>query len=398
MRYALAQAELGLGRTAPNPAVGCVILDLAGRMVGAGYHVRAGADHAEVMALKNAGAAAAGGTLYVTLEPCSHWGRTPPCADAIIRAGVARVIVSMMDPDDRVSGQGLQRLRAAGVEVLVGPGALAARRLNEAYLKFKRYGFPFVLLKTAMTLDGRIATRSGDSRWVTSRAARAYVQQLRDQYDAVMVGVGTVLRDDPALTVRPNEISAAAGREPRSPVRVILDSRARTPPTARVLSEPGRCVILCSEPEPAGAAELRARGAEVVALESRGPGVDFRAAMHYIAEQGLHSVMIEGGPRVSASAMTSRLVDRWLVFIAPKLVGDVNAPGPVAGRGPELMEDARPTGRLRVRRFPPDVAVETDLEVDIGPPTQSDPGEADGDSAASGEMGQGAFEGADHDG
>jgi len=375
MREALRQAALGLGRTAPNPAVGCVILNAEGVCVAEGYHARAGEPHAEAVALQKAGLAAAGGTLYVTLEPCSHWGRTPPCADAIIRAGIARVVAAIPDPDPRVCGQGFARLKSAGVEVVVGIGAAPARRLNEAYLKVKQTGLPFVLLKMAMTLDGRIATRSGDSRWITSPAARAHVQQLRDRCDAVMVGIGTVIADDPRLTVRSGEIPDSPGRTPRSPTRVILDSRARISLEARALQPPGRRLVIVTPAAPASAVgALENAGAEVITVpekpgipEDKSPGerdasrVDLPAALRLLAERGLHSILLEGGAEVAAGALAAGLVDRVLFFIAPRILGDREAPGPVGGGGPLWMRDARETGRLRTLRFGPDIAIETDL-------------------------------------
>ena len=361
MRLALEEAEKARGRTAPNPMVGCVVLDRHRNLVGRGFHERAGQPHAEVVALEEAGEAARGGTLYVTLEPCSHWGRTPPCADAILRAGIARVVAAMEDPDPRVAGAGFLRLLEAGVEVAPGVEEEAARKLNEAYLKAKRKGLPFLLLKMAMTLDGRTATRSGDSKWITSPVSRSHVQLLRDQYDAVMVGIGTVLRDDPRLTVRPGELPDSV-RSPRNPVRVVLDSRARLPLDANVLHAPGRTIVLATEAaDPRAVQALRGAGAIVETLESEGDRVGVRPALEYLVSEGIHSVLSEGGAEVAGSLLEAGLVDRVLFFLAPKLLGDREAPGPVGGVGPLQMSAARPTAELRVLHFPPDIAIETDL-------------------------------------
>lgn len=361
IQAALAQAAHGLGRTAPNPAVGCVIVDRAGVIIAEGFHERAGRPHAEVVALEKAGPAAAGSTVYVTLEPCSHWGRTPPCADALIRAGVSRVVAAMADPDPRVQGRGFQRLRDANIEVQVGPGGAAARRLNEGYIKVKQDGLPFLLLKMAMTLDGKIATPTGDSRWVTGPAARSYVQELRDRADAVMVGVGTVLADNPSLTVRPAEFSASVCI-PRNHARVVLDSRGRLPLDAKVIILPGRRLLMTTDAAPKGALdELRSRGVEVHIVESEGGRVSLPAAMRRLAEEGLQWVLMEGGAEAAASAIRGGMVDRLLFFIAPKILGGSDSPGPVGGEAPYLMDAAHKTGRLHVRRFGPDLAIETDL-------------------------------------
>ena len=361
MSAALRQAEKGRGRTAPNPAVGCVILGADGAMVAEGYHERVGEPHAEAIALMSAGAAAIGSTVYVTLEPCSHWGRTPPCADALVRAGVRRVVAAIADPDPRVSGAGFRRLRDARIEVVVGIGAAAARRMNEGYLKVKRTGLPFVVLKMAMTLDGKIATQTGDSRWVTSLESRAYVHRLRDASDAVMVGIGTVLADNPALTVRLDTDQQVPGRTPRNPLRIILDSRARLRLDARVLTEPGHCILITSEAADRDAlAGLVSAGAEPIIVSAQDGKPDLAHALRCLADRGIHSILCEGGAEVAASLLTCGLVDRLLVFIAPKVIGGRSAPGPVGGEGLARMQDALQCHRLKVHRFGTDLALETE--------------------------------------
>jgi diaminohydroxyphosphoribosylaminopyrimidine deaminase/5-amino-6-(5-phosphoribosylamino)uracil reductase len=360
MRVALKEASRGLGRTAPNPAVGCVIVDAGGQEIARGFHARAGLPHAEAVALSVAGARAAGATVYVTLEPCAHWGRTPP--DALIRAEVARVVVATTDPDERVSGRGIQRMLDAGIQVDVGVEQQAARRLLEGYLKVRKTGLPFLVLKMAMTLDGKIASRTGDSKWVTSARARSYVQAMRDTADAVMVGVGTALADDPSLTVRLDELPAGPQRELRQPLRVILDSRARLPVSARVLREPGQCVIITTDA--ARTSDLRALedvGAEIAVVDMTAGHVAPDAAMLYLAQRGVQKVILEGGGAVASSFVLQGLVSRVAFFIAPKLLSGNEAPGPLGGQGPVLMREAIPVGSLRVRRFTPDILIEADI-------------------------------------
>jgi diaminohydroxyphosphoribosylaminopyrimidine deaminase/5-amino-6-(5-phosphoribosylamino)uracil reductase len=312
MRLALTLARRGEGTTSPNPMVGALVVR-DGAVIGQGFHERAGGPHAEVGALDGAGDRAAGATLYVTLEPCSHHGRTPPCADLVLARGVCRVVCAMPDPDPRVSGRGIERLRGAGVEVTVGVLEAEARRLNAFYVKHRATGLPFVILKLAQSLDGRIATASGDSRWITGEAARGRAHLLRSRVDAVLVGVGTVIADDPLLTVR-----GVAGRDP---ARIVVDSALRTPASARLFG-PGRAIVATTEAaDESRAQRLRERGAEVWRLPSAGGRVDLRALMAELGRQGFLSVMIEGGAAVAASALRGGLVDRAQVFIAPRVIG-----------------------------------------------------------------------------
>lgn len=312
MRLALDLARQGEGRTSPNPTVGAVAVR-DGVVVGRGFHAQAGGPHAEVGAFDEAGDRAAGATLYVTLEPCSHHGRTPPCADLILSRGISRVVCAMVDPDPRVSGRGIERLRKAGVEVTVGVLEAEARRLNAFYVKHRTTGLPFVILKLAQSLDGRIATASGDSRWITGEAARDRAHLLRSRVDAVLVGVGTVIADDPRLTVR-----RVAGRDP---ARVVVDSALRIPGMARAFG-PGRTIVATTEGADEGRArKLRERGAEVWRLPSTAGRVDLRALMAELGRQGFLSVMIEGGAAVAASALKAGVVDQAQVFIAPRVIG-----------------------------------------------------------------------------
>jgi len=334
MRMALTLAARGRGRTSPNPMVGAVLVR-NGQVVGQGYHERAGLPHAEVMAIKDAGPAARGSTLYVNLEPCCHTGRTGPCTEAIIEAGIGRVVAAMRDPNPLVAGRGLARLRAAGVEVTEGVLAGEAARLNEVFIKYITQRLPFVVIKAAMSLDGKIATRLGASQWITGPAARERVHRLRDWYDAVMVGIGTILRDDPSLTTRLPE----GGRDP---VRVILDSTARTPPDARVLAQtsPAPTIIATTEQAPAARIEaLRERGAEVLVC-GPGPRVDVRLLLEELARREITSVLVEGGAGVNAALLEAGLVDKVVWFIAPVIIGGREAPGPVGGQGAAVLAEA----------------------------------------------------------
>jgi len=328
MRRALALAARAAGRTSPNPMVGALGVK-EGKGGGEGGLLCAGTPHAEVHALAAAGEAARGATVYVTLEPCCHYGRTGPCADALIAAGVKRVVAAMTDPNPKVCGQGLDRLRAAGVEVVEGVLACEAARLNEAFIKWVTTGMPFGIMKTAMTLDGKIATRTGKSRWITGPAARERVHRLRDACDAILVGVGTVLADDPELTAR---LPEGGGR---NPLRVVADSTARTPLTARVASDGlAPTLVAATAAAPAERVEaLRAAGVEVLILPAAATGVDLRALWRALGERRLTSVLVEGGATVNAAALAANVIDKVYAFVAPKVFGGRAAPGPVGGGG-----------------------------------------------------------------
>lgn len=316
MREALRLARRGLGRTSPNPAVGAVVVR-AGRVVGRGYTRPAGGPHAEVVALRQAGEKARGATLYVTLEPCAHHGRTPPCTDAVRDAGIARVVIACRDPNPSVRGDGAGRLRRAGIGVSTG---VLRREGEEAIRFFHKHvttGLPWVTLKLAASMDGRIATASGDSRWVTGAAARRFVHELRDTHDAVLVGAETVLRDDPALTCR--------RRGGRDPVRVILDGRLRLPESARVVRQ-GTVILTRSGAPTAKVARLRRRGATVIAVPGSGARIPWRTALRVLAERDVCSVLVEGGGAVAAEALRGGEVDELLLFYAPKLVGGDGRP------------------------------------------------------------------------
>jgi diaminohydroxyphosphoribosylaminopyrimidine deaminase/5-amino-6-(5-phosphoribosylamino)uracil reductase len=356
MRRAIELARLGEGRTRPNPAVGAVIVN-DGEVVGEGYHPQAGEPHAEIFALRQAGAKARGAELYVTLEPCSHYGRTGPCAEAVLAAGIRRVCIGTVDPNPQVAGRGIVLLRSAGVEVCVGVLDADCRRLIAPFAKHVTTGLPFVVLKSAMTLDGRTATVTGDSRWITGAESRAWVHQLRDRMDAVMVGIGTVLRDDPLLTTRLPE----GGRDA---ARIVVDSRLRIPESSAILGVESAAPTIIATTHAAPAekiARLEARGAHVVVTAAGEEGVDLRDLLRQLGSSGIQSILLEGGNILNASALKAGLIDRVMIFIAPLLLGSGEAPGVFAGPGAERLADALRIAAVQVRRFGDDTLIEGEV-------------------------------------
>jgi diaminohydroxyphosphoribosylaminopyrimidine deaminase/5-amino-6-(5-phosphoribosylamino)uracil reductase len=324
MAAACALARRGLGRVWPNPAVGCVILDASGRVVGRGWTRPGGRPHAETEALNMAGAQAKGGTAYVTLEPCSHHGETPPCADALINAGIRRVVSSMSDPDPRVHGTGFKRLREAGIEVVEGVGLKEAEAINEGFFRKIRTGRPLVVLKAATTLDGRIATGSGESQWITGEVARARSHLLRSQFDAIMVGIGTAAADNPTLTCR------LPGLTNRSPVRIVVDGRRRLSLTSNLVvsarRQPTWLVSLAGGHDARYEAFVSA-GVEIIeASPDKSGQPDLATVMKKLAERGLSRILVEGGSRLSAALLRDDLVDRIYWFRAPGIIGGDGLP------------------------------------------------------------------------
>lgn len=360
MRRALRLAQNSF--STPNPGVGCVLVR-DGKVVGEGWTQPVGQAHAEVMALRSAGERARGSTAYVTLEPCCHWGRTPPCTDALIAAGVARVIAATQDNDPRVGGKGLAILRDSGMAVSVGLLEPEARESNAAFFHFHATHTPFVTLKTAMTLDGKIATRTGHSQWITGARARQYVHKLRAQSGAVMVGIGTLLADDAQLTAR-----TTGTPFPRQPLRIVVDSYLRTPPAAAVVQQASPDTPLLIATTQSAEAERETKlccpGVEILRLPSTSAGrVDLEALMRVLAEREIISVMVEGGGELNASLLQAGLAHNALFFIAPKLIGGRDAPTPIEGEGIATMTDSLLLGRLKVRRFGPDIALEGRIHV-----------------------------------
>ncbi len=368
MRRALEVARAGVGLVSPNPAVGAVVVDASGREVGAGTHTYDGVKHAEILALEQAGNAARGGTLYLNLEPCSHQGRTGPCADAVIAAGIGRVMCSMEDPNPRVAGRGFAKLRASGIKVDVGLFEGEAKKLNESFAKYIRLGKPLVTLKSAMTLDGKIAdatkpgaepgsatpvtegARSG-YHWITGEVARAHVQQLRHQSDAIMVGVGTVMADDPLLTDR----SGLPRR--RKLLRVILDSYLRIPLASRVIQTAEHDVlVLCSTAEDETRRALEAKGIRVQQVSAAAEGrPDFAAIVQSLGELEITSLLLEGGALVNGAALASGEVDKVFLYYAPRILGGGAVPF-IAGE--DLRGRPQCVQRFELHRFGEDFAVE----------------------------------------
>jgi diaminohydroxyphosphoribosylaminopyrimidine deaminase/5-amino-6-(5-phosphoribosylamino)uracil reductase len=337
-------------RTSPNPMVGAVVVDVSGQSVGEGYHVRAGEPHAERVALAQAGTRARGGTLYVTLEPCAHQGRTPPCVEAVVEAGVSRVVAAVRDPYPATAGVGLERLREAGVATEAGVLAGEAEELNRFFLHRWRTGRPYVTAKFAMSLDGKIATRNRESRWISSEESRRHGHELRHQHDTLMVGVGTVLADDPELAARP-----PARESPRQPLRVILDSRLRTPASAKAV--PGALIACTPAASAAARKTLIDAGAQIAELPAGTDGVDVGALLDLLTGRGLNSVLVEGGAGVHGSFFGSRLVQRVHAYVAPVVIGGVEAPGPVGGRGVDRLAAALRLTGVRTMSLGEDVLI-----------------------------------------
>lgn len=349
MKRALELAERGRGWVEPNPLVGAVFVR-EGRLVGEGWHQRYGQAHAEVNALAAAGDLANGSTLYVTLEPCCHHGKTPPCTDAVLRAGIHRVVAAMADPFPLVAGQGVRQLEAAGVAVEIGLGEAEARRLNAPYLKLLATGQPYVHAKWAMTLDGKIATRTGDSRWISSEGSRRMVHTLRGRMDVIIVGIGTALADDPQLTARPPG--------PRTALRVVLDSKGRLPANS-VLARTARetpTVVATTAPAPEPwAAQLRALGCEVWCLPALNGQPAVSALLTELGRRRLTNVLVEGGSAVLGSFLEAGAVDEVSVFIAPRLAGGAAALTPVGGLGVERIAEALRLTPIEVGQIDGDV-------------------------------------------
>lgn len=313
MAQALRLAERGLYTTSPNPRVGCVIVNNK-VVVGEGWHQRAGEPHAEVLALRQAGESARGATAYVTLEPCSHFGRTPPCADALVAAGVTRVVAAMQDPNPQVAGNGLARLAAASIATSCGLLEQQAQQLNIGFIQRMTRARPWLRIKTASSLDGKIALANGDSKWITGAAARQDAHRLRARSCAILTGIGTVLADNPQLNVRDIDTS-------RQPLKIIVDSHLRTPADARILQDKGT-IIAYTQADIARQEQLTQAGAELVQINAHGTRVDLSALMTILAQRGINEVMTEAGAHLNTALITANLVDEWVMYIAPTLLGD----------------------------------------------------------------------------
>ena len=353
MARAIELARLGVGKTWPNPMVGCVVVR-DGELIAEGYHHRHGEDHAEVDALRKVGFEAQGATLFVNLEPCCHYGCTPPCTDAILRSGIGRVVVGMLDGNPLINGKGVRILEDAGVDVRVGVLEGACRALNEVYAVNLTSPRPFVTLKAAMTADGRLATRTGKSKWITGEDARHHVHEERAAHQAVLVGVGTVLSDDPSLNVR-----LPGQDELVDPIRVVLDSTLRTPPSAKLFASTGK-VIICTTSSQIGnerAQKLEGLGAELICCGD-GVRVDLEAALAALSQRGVSALLVEGGAQIHGALLDAGCVDRLLLYVAPKLFGGAGALPIAQGSGADDPKEALKLTPFNVRRLGDDLLLE----------------------------------------
>ena len=367
MEHALGLAERATALASPNPLVGAVLVR-DGKVVGEAFHTYEGRKHSEVLAIEQAGEAAQGAALYINLEPCCHTGRTGPCTEAILAAGIKRVVAAMADPNPQVSGRGFESLRQSGVEVEPGLCREQAERLNDSFARYIRSGLPLVTLKTAMTLDGRIAAPDDNMGWVTSEAARAHVQRQRHAHDAILTGIGTILADDPLLTDR-------CGLPRRRPLlRVVMDSHLRIPPTARLLGDINNDLLIFALPsaDSAKRRELEGRGVQVCALGSAADSAamtkpagrwrydrpDLHRVLEELGRREITSVLLEAGAELNGAALDAGLVDKVFLYYAPKILGGRDSLPMAGGRGVRAMRDALPVQRIRRYDFGPDFAVE----------------------------------------
>jgi len=362
MALALRLAAKGRGKTSPNPMVGALVVK-DGRIVGHGYHHGPGKPHAEIIALNQAGRRAKGATLYVTLEPCCHLlKRTPPCVPTIIQSGVWQVVVAMADPNSQVKGRGIVALRRAGIAVTTEVAQEKASQLNRWYSHWATTGRPYVILKAGMTLDGKVATAKGESRWITGWLARQDAHRLRSLVDAVVVGVGTILHDDPTLTARLSDRPLKLA--PRQPLRVVLDSWLRTPSTAKVCAKQGLAKTLIATTSRASRPRRRSverAGVEVVSIVAKNGRVSFSALLKILGKRGITSLLIEGGSTVNASALREKLVNHVVLYLAPTLMGGQDAKAMIGDRGPKRLAQVRKLRHVSVRRMGNDLVVEGDL-------------------------------------
>jgi diaminohydroxyphosphoribosylaminopyrimidine deaminase/5-amino-6-(5-phosphoribosylamino)uracil reductase len=355
MEQALSLAKLALGQVSPNPAVGAVVVknDI---VVGQGYTQPPGSSHAEVVALKQAGKETQGGVMYVTLEPCCHYGRTPPCTQAIIAADIAEVHLAVLDANPLVSGRGKDELEKEGIKVYLGEHEEEAKKVNEAYTKFITTGMPFVTAKFAISLDGKIATRSGDSKWISGDEARKYVHNLRYTSDAIMAGVNTVLVDDPRLTAR--SCGGRGGTARKQPLRVIVDGKGRTPLTAQLFSEPGKTLLALGKfVTPEEKAAFAQVGAELLELPSEGGRVDLGELLKALGEREITSVLVEGGGILLGSLFDGKLVDKVIAFITPIIIGGKEAKTAVSGKGVDKVVDSLKLRHVSLEKLGEDLMV-----------------------------------------
>ncbi len=348
MKSALKLASGASNRVSTNPKVGCIIVRNK-KIAGRGYHEYFGGPHAEVIALSGAGRLSRGATMYVTLEPCCHYGKTPPCTDAIVKAGIKEVVMAMKDPNVLVMGKSIRLLRRRGVRIRTGVMEKEARKLNEAYIKYTESKMPFIILKSAMTLDGKITTVSGNSKWITNLSSRQYAHRLRGRVDAILVGINTVLADNPRLTSR---------KKGTSPIRVILDTHLKIPLNARVLNEDAPAIVATASDKKRKIKQLQEKGVEVINPGSGKDGLNLKKLMKMLGKRSISSIVVEGGGSVNASFLNQGLVDRVLFFIAPKILGGRDSLTPVEGSGIRGIDRAIGLKDITIKRFGDDILVD----------------------------------------
>jgi diaminohydroxyphosphoribosylaminopyrimidine deaminase/5-amino-6-(5-phosphoribosylamino)uracil reductase len=358
MKRAIELSKKGIGYTNSNPLVGAVIVK-DGKVIGEGLHEYYGGNHAEVNAILSATESVYGATMYVTLEPCSHYGKTPPCADRLVKEGISEVIVGMIDPNPEVAGRGISILEENGIKVVTGILKEEIEELNEVFIKYITKNEPFCWLKYAMTLDGKIASYTGDSRWITNEKSRAYVHEIRHRAMGIMVGIGTVIADDPMLNTR------LAKKEGKDPVRIIVDSKCRIPSEAKVLnndSDMKTIVVVTTEAKESDMNRVQRKGAEIIVASAKKGKVDIEYLFKRLGKMGIDSILIEGGGELSFSALEAGVVDKVLAFVAPKLIGGKDAATPVGGKGIEYMRDALELSDIKINMFEEDIMIEGKLK------------------------------------
>ncbi len=358
MERAIQLAKRGIGYTSPNPLVGAVIVK-DGRIIGEGYHEIYGGAHAEVNAFKNATEDVKKSTMYVSLEPCSHYGKTPPCVNAIIEKGVSKVIIAMKDPNPVVAGKGIQKLRENNIEVIVGILEEEAKKLNEIFIKYISTKLPFCIMKTAMTLDGKIASYTGDAKWINNVLSRKYVHEIRHRVCGIMVGIGTVLSDDPFLTTRLED------KEGKNPIRIIVDTTCKVPLGAKVFDPNVKGKTIVATTEFANKEKIKAikeKGADVIITPIKDDRVDLLYLMKELGERKIDSVLLEGGSTLNYTALKEEIVDKVISFIAPKILGGKRAKTPVGGEGIGYIKDAIQLHSINIKRFNEDIMVEGYIE------------------------------------
>ncbi|MGH4138898.1 bifunctional diaminohydroxyphosphoribosylaminopyrimidine deaminase/5-amino-6-(5-phosphoribosylamino)uracil reductase RibD [Clostridium sp.] len=358
MKRALELSKKAAGFVNPNPLVGAIIVK-DNRIIGEGYHEYFGGPHAEVNAFANAIEEVEGATMYVTLEPCSHFGKTPPCADAIVKNKISKVVIGMIDPNPLVAGSGMEILRKNGIEVVTGIMNKEIMKTNEIFIKYITEKKPFCIMKTAMTLDGKIATFTGDSKWISNEKSRAYVHELRQMVSGIMVGIGTVLKDDPELTTR------REGALSLNPTRIIIDSKARIPIDAKILKcdESTKTIIVTTEFAQKSKIEaIKEKGAKVIVTRSKNNWVDLKYLMTVLGEMGIDSILLEGGSTLNYSAINEGIVDKVITFISPKIFGGASGKTPVGGSGIEHVKDSIKLRDVEVSKFDEDIMIEGYVE------------------------------------